>query len=58
MYWRVKYLANRSVIVVGITLIWQKAETAIYTYNSYETILVLFKFGGCTKNRQIKITAK
>ena len=25
-----KYLANRSVIVVGVTLIWRKAEVAIH----------------------------
>ena len=30
IYWRVKYLANWSVIVVGVTLIWQKAVAAIH----------------------------
>ena len=44
-------LANQSVIVVGITLIWQKAVAAI-RINSYKTILALFKFGGQTKNCQ------
>ena len=28
--WRVEYLANRSVIVVGVTLIWRKAVAAIH----------------------------
>ena len=43
---------SRSIITVGVTLIWQKAVAAIHI-NSYETILVLFKLGGQTKNRQI-----
>ena len=32
--WRVKYLANRSKIVVGVTLIWRKA-VAVSKCNSY-----------------------
>ena len=51
IYWRVKYLANQLVIVVGVTLIWRKAVAAVHT-NSYKTILALFKFGGQTKNHQ------
>ena len=43
--WRVKYLANRSKIVVGVTLIWQKA-VAVSKYYSYRPEMVLFKFGG------------
>ena len=30
IYWRVEYLANRLIIVFGVTLIWQKAVAAIY----------------------------
>ena len=41
-------LANRS---VGIILIWLKA-CSCYAYNSYDTILTLFKFGRQTKIRQ------
>ena len=51
IYWRVEYLANQLVIVVGITLIWRKAVAAVHI-NSYKTLLVLFKFGGQTKNCQ------
>ena len=32
IYWRVEYSVNRSVIVVGITLIWRKAVVTIRTY--------------------------
>ena len=39
------------VIVVSVTLIWQKAVAAMYI-NNYKTILALFRFGGQTKNRQ------
>ena len=48
IYWRVEYLANRSIIVVGVTLIWRKAVAVIHV-NSYKTILALFNFGGQTK---------
>ena len=44
-------MANQSVIVVGITLVWRKAVAAIHI-NSYKTILALIKFGGQPKNRQ------
>ena len=30
IYWQAEYLANRSVIVVGVTLIWRKAVAAIH----------------------------
>ena len=30
IYRQVKYLANQSAIIVGVTLIWQKAEAAIH----------------------------
>ena len=30
IYWRIEYLANWSVIIVGITLIWQKAVATIH----------------------------
>ena len=43
--WRVKYLANRSKIVVGVTLIWQKA-VAVSKCNSYRPEMASFKFGG------------
>ena len=49
--WRVKYLANRSKIVVGVTLIWQKA-VAVSKCNSYRPETVLFKFGGLKIIRQ------
>ena len=42
-------MANRSVIAVGVILIWQKAVDATHTYDSYETILSLLKFGVQTK---------
>ena len=45
IYWRVEYLVNRSIIVVGVTLIWRKAVAVIHI-NSYKTILALFNFGG------------
>ena len=51
IYWQVEYLANWLIIVVGVTLIWRKAVAVIHI-NSYKTILVLFNFGGQTKNRQ------
>ena len=51
IYWRVEYLANQSIIVVGVTLIWRKAVSFIHN-NSYKTILVLLKFGRQTKNHQ------
>ena len=38
-------------IVGGITLIWQKGIAAIHII-AIKTTLVLFKFGGRTKNRQ------
>ena len=50
IYWRVKYLANHSVIVVDITSIWRKAVAAIYIIAMKLRILALFKFGGQTKN--------
>ena len=49
IYWRVEYLANQLVIVVGVILIWQKAVAAVHI-NSNKTLLALFKFGGQTKN--------
>ena len=53
IYWRVEYLANRSIIIVGVTLILRKAVTvAIMHINSYKTILALFNFGEQTKNCQ------
>ena len=51
IYWRVEYLVNQSVIVVGVTLIWRKAVAAVHI-NSYKTLFAIFKFGGQTKNRQ------
>ena len=30
IYWRVEYLTNWSVIVVGVTLIWQKVVAAVH----------------------------
>ena len=51
IYWRVEYLPNQSVIVVGVTLIWRKAVAAVHI-NSNKTLLALFKFGGQTKNCQ------
>ena len=42
---------NRSVIVVGVTLIWQKVVAAMHI-DSSKTILALFKFGGQVKNHQ------
>ena len=51
IYWRVEYLANQSIIVVGVALIWRKAVAAIHI-NSYKAILALFNFGGQTKNCQ------
>ena len=49
--WRVKYLANRSKIVVGVTLIWRKA-VAVSKCNSYRPETALFKFGGLKIIRQ------
>ena len=49
--WRVKYLANQSKIIVGITSIWQKA-VVISKHNSYRPEMVLFKFGGLKIIRQ------
>ena len=42
--WHVKYLGNRSKIIVGVTLIWQKA-IAVSKHNSYRPEMTLFKFG-------------
>ena len=50
-YWRVKYLANRSKIVVGVTLILRKA-VAVSKCNSYRPVMALFKFGGLKIIRQ------
>ena len=50
MYWQVEYVVNQLVFVVGVALIWRSCNC--YAYNSYETILALFKFGGLGKNRQ------
>ena len=50
-YWRVKCLANRSKIVVGVTLIWRKA-VAVSKRNSYRPVMALFKFGGLKIIRQ------
>ena len=55
IYWRVKYLANRSVIVVGITLIWRKAVAAVHIIAIYEAYLNL---ADGLSNHQIKITTK
>ena len=49
--WRVKYLANQSKIVVGVTLIWRKA-VAVSKCNSYRPETALFKFGGLKIIRQ------
>ena len=49
--WRVKYLANQSKIVVGVTLIWRKT-VAVSKCNSYRPKTVLFKFGGLKIIRQ------
>ena len=49
--WRVKYLANRSKIVVGVTLIWRKA-VAVSKCNSYRPETALFNFGGLKIIRQ------
>ena len=49
--WRVKYLANRSKIIVGITLIWRKAVAVSKCY-SYRPETALFKFGGLKIIRQ------
>ena len=49
--WQVKYLTNRSKIVVGITLIWRKAVT-VSKCNSYRPETALFKFGGLKIIRQ------
>ena len=35
IYWQVEYLANRSVIIVGVTLIWRRAVAAIHI-NSFK----------------------
>ena len=43
-------MVNRSVFVVDVTLIWRSCNC--YAYNSYETILALFKFGRQAKNCQ------
>ena len=43
--WQAKYLANRLIIVVGVTLIWQKAVVVSKHYN-YRPKMALFKFGG------------
>ena len=55
IYWRVEYLANQSVIIVGVTLIWQNAEAAIHVI-SYcnKTILALFKLK--TRPKQLPYT--
>ena len=45
---------NRSKIVVGVTLIWQKA-VAVSKCNSYKPETALFKFGGL---KIIRHTAK
>ena len=50
-----KYFENWSVIVDGITLIWQKAGTAIHVICSYKFTLALFEVGVWTKNRQTAI---
>ena len=49
--WWVKYLANWSKIVVGVTLIWRKA-VAVSKCNSYRPETALFKFGGLKIIRQ------
>ena len=54
--WQVKYLANLSKIVVGVTLIWRKA-VAVSKHNSYIPEMASFKCGGVKDNppnRQIK----
>jgi len=43
--WQVKYLANQLKIIVGVTLIWQKA-VVVSKHNSYIPEMVSFKFGG------------
>ena len=52
IYWQVKYLANRSVIVVGVTLIWRKAVAAVHI------IAIYLNLADGLSNRQIKITTK
>ena len=57
--WRVKYLANRSKIVVGVILIWRKT-VAVSKCNSYRPETALFKFWRIkdnSPNRQSKHTA-
>ena len=49
--WRVKYLANRSKIVIDVTLIWPKT-VAVSKCNSYRPETALFKFGGLKIIRQ------
>ena len=54
--WRVKYLANQSKIVAGITLIWRKA-VAVSKHNGYIPEMASFKFGRLKiirQNHQIK----
>ena len=48
---RIQYLAYRSKIVVGVTLIWRKA-VAVSKCNSYRPETALFKFGGLKIIRQ------
>ena len=43
---------NRSMIIVGVTLIRQKAIAAIHTIRSYETVMALINFGGRMKTSQ------
>ena len=49
--WRVKYLANQSKIVIGVTLIWRKA-VVVSEHNSCIPEMALFKFGGIKIIRQ------
>ena len=49
--WQVKYLANRSKIVVGVTSIWRKA-VAVSKHNSYRREMASFKLGGLKIIRQ------
>ena len=44
-------MANRSKIVVGVTLIWRKA-VAVSKHSSYIPEMVFFKFGGLKIIRQ------
>ena len=52
--WPVKYLAKRSKIAVGVTLIWRKA-VAVSKHNSYRPEMALFNFG---RLKIIRQTAK